>query len=244
MKKMKIILIMALILGVFIPSVNAYGWGFKKNDNHTIPEIGIYKEEIAGTDSYFIGNKSKVYLTFDAGYDNGNIKKIVDILSELDVPATIFCTGDFIVRSPELIKYIDDNNVLVGNHMYSHKEINKISHDELVREINKTEEVYKQITNKEMVKLFRPPKGEFDRKSLMNIKALGYKTFFWSIAYVDWNTKDQKGVDYTYNSVVDNIHDGAIILMHTVSDDNVLALPKIIEMIRSMGYEFDSIENI
>ena len=60
---------------------------------------------------------------------NGNIKKIVDILSELSVPATIFCTGDFIERSPELIKYIDDNNVVVGNHMYSHKEINKISYE-------------------------------------------------------------------------------------------------------------------
>lgn len=225
-------------------NLNAYGWGYKKNKEHAIVDVGIYDREIAGTDSYYIGSEKKIYLTFDAGYDNGNIEKIVNILVKNDVPATVFCTGDFIKRAKDIIKKLDENNITVGNHTYSHKNITKIDDELLEYEIKHTEEVYKEITGKEMAKQFRPPEGQFDKTSLNKVKKLGYKTFFWSIAYLDWDINNQKGFAYTYNSVIDNLHDGAIILMHTVSDDNVLALEKIIQTIKNEGYEFDSLENI
>lgn len=224
--------------------VNAYGWGYNKNKEHAIVDVGIYEREIAGTDSYYVGSKGKIYLTFDAGYDNGNIEKIINILVENDVPSTVFCTGDFIEREKDIIKKLDENNIAVGNHTYSHKNITKISDEILEYEIKHTEELYKEITGKEMVKQFRPPEGQFDKVSLSKVKNLGYRTFFWSIAYLDWDVNNQKGFTYTYNSVIDNLHDGAIILMHTVSDDNVSSLTKIIKTIKNKGYEFDSLENI
>ena len=228
-----------------IPNASAYGWGISKNNQHKVPDVGFYKNEIEGTDSYYVGSEEKkIYLTFDAGYDNGNIEKIVKILKEYEVPATFFSTGDFLERNPDLVKLIDENGLIIGNHMYSHKDITKISDEVLKEEITKVEEIFKSITGKEMIKLFRPPKGEFTKEALLKVKNLGYKTFFWSIAYLDWNTKDQKGEDYTYNSVINNLHDGAIILMHSVSDDNVKCLPKIIEKARTLGYTFDSLENI
>ena len=225
--------------------VGAAGWGFRKNPNHLPPEIGSYQSLIDGTDSFYIGNDpKKIYLTFDAGYDNGTLTSILDVLKDKEVKATFFVTGDFIKRFSELtMKMIEDGHI-VANHSYSHRSINKLSKEELKSDLNKLEDSYYQLTNKEMVKVFRPPKGEFDRQSLMNLKELGYKTVFWSIAFQDWSKEHQKGKEYSYNSVINNLHDGAIILMHTVSTSNSDALPDIIDEIKNQGYEFDLVTNL
>lgn len=246
MKKILMTLSVFMILSLFsITEVNAYGWGLKKNDNHSIPDVGFYDSEIEGTNSFYVGpDEQKIFLTFDTGYDTGNIEKILKILDEENVPATFFCTGDFIEREPEKIRLIDAYKQTVGNHTYSHKNITKISDEMLNLEISKVEELFTKITNKQLPHYFRPPSGEFDKTSLNKIKEKGYYTFFWSIAYYDWDTKNQKGVDYTVNSVINNLHNGAIILMHTVSDDNVKSLKTIISKARELGYEFSDLEYI
>lgn len=245
MKNINRFIILVLLMLVSIPTTNAFGWGFRKNDQHLVPDVGFYQSEIHGTNSYYVGNKQKtVYLTFDCGYDNGNIEKIIKILNDNNVQSTFFCTGDFLERNEHIVNMIVDNGHYIGNHTYSHKEINCIDRSTLIDEITKVEAIYKDITGNEMIKLFRPPKGSFDKKSLDYVKELGYNTFFWSIAYCDWDVNNQKGYDYTFNSVIDNLHDGAIILMHSVSDDNVKALPDIISKTKSLGYSFDSLTNI
>ena len=219
---LKKVLIVLLSLFVFANiQANAYGFGFKKNNNHVKPDIGKYQEILDNTDSYYVGSDEKIiYLTFDAGYDNGVLSSILKTLSDKNIKATFFVTGDFLNREQDLVFEILNNNHLIGNHTYGHKNITKLSNDNIINEIKKLEDKYKEITGKEMPKLFRPPEGEFDKRSLEVVKSMGYKTFFWSVAYDDWNTNNQKGASYGYNKVMSNIHNGAIILLHTVSKDN------------------------
>jgi len=238
MKKIFITFLLFIFSVLFVNSVNAYGFGFSKNNNHKQPYIGKYEEVIAGTDSYYVGSKDErnVYFTFDAGYDNGVLSKILDVLKEKNVQSTFFVTGDFLERESDLVLRIFNEGHIVGNHTYDHKNITKLNKEELKNQITKVEEKYKEITGSEMLYYFRPPAGEFDKNSLMNVKNLGYKTFFWSIAYKDWETNKQHGEKYAIDSVINNLHNGAIILMHTVSEDNLKALPTIIDYVRNEGY--------
>lgn len=227
-----------------IPSTFAYGWGFKRNNNNVPPDIGKYASEIDGTSSYYMGDPDEkiVYLTFDAGYDNGVLGRILDVLNEKNVKSTVFVTGDFIVREHALTIRMANEGHTVGNHTWKHKNITKISFEELSDEIKKVEDAYFKLTNQPMVKYFRPPAGEFNKESLKNVEKLGYSTFFWSLAYKDWETNNQRGADYAINQVMNNLHNGAIILMHTVSTDNLNALPIIIDGIRDAGYEIKNLD--
>lgn len=238
MKKIFIALIVLIFSVCFVNSVDAHGFGLAKNNEHKQPDIGKYANIIEGTDSYYVGSNEEkvVYFTFDAGYDNGVLSQILDVLKEKDVKATIFVTGDFLERETELVKRIVEEGHIIGNHTYNHKNITKLDENGLKKEIEKVEQKYYEITGKEMVKFFRPPAGEFDKQSLLNVKDLGYKTFFWSIAYHDWDVNKQHGSNFAYNAVMNNLHNGAILLMHTVSTDNLGALPKVIDDIRSQGY--------
>ena len=244
-KIIKRLFIVFLLLFMFIGlNVNAYGFGYRKNTDHEQPDIGKYQQEIEGTNSYYVGNKDEktLYLTFDAGYDNGNLSKILDVLKEKDVKATFFVTGDFVNRQPELLKRIVNEGHIVGNHTYHHKNITKLNFDQIKNEIDLLNDKYKEITGYTMSAYFRPPEGEFDRKSLLDLKELGYKTFFWSIAYDDWNTKSQKGPDYAYNKIMSNLHNGGIILLHTVSNDNANILGKVIDDSIKLGFTFKNLD--
>jgi len=243
--KKQIFFVFVLLGFLILPfvSISSYGWGFKRNTDHLPPDIGKYADEISGTNSFYVGSTSEkvVYLTFDAGYDNGNMEKILQTLKEKDVSSTFFVTGDFLVRQSELTKKIVENGHIVGNHSWSHKNITNLSREELTQELKKVEQKYNELTNQEMIKFFRPPAGDFDKQSLNIVKELGYTTFFWSIAFKDW-LNEEKGREYSYNSVVDNLHNGAIILLHTVSKDNLAALPDIIDGIREQGYVIKNLD--
>ena len=212
-----------------------------RRDLHQIPEIGRYQAIIEGTSSYYVGDttKKEVYLTFDAGYDNGEMPKILDTLNTKKVRATFFITGDFVNRFPELCL-----RLAFGNHSYGHRLIPGISAGDLHNEIDKLADKYYRLTGRAMSPYFRPPAGEFDRASLLKVQAMGLKTVFWSIAFRDWLTNEQKGSQHSYDSVIDNLHNGAIILLHTVSQSNSDALGKIIDEIRNQGYVFKTVEEL
>lgn len=245
-KKLSILCILVLSLVLFTSSLSAKGFGFKKNDNHTTPDIGSYRNDLEDTNSHYVGNENEktLYLTFDTGYDNGNLVSILEVLKEKNAPATFFVTGDFVTRFPELLKMIVDNGHTVGNHTYGHKNITFLSADEIINEIQKLEKAYEKVTSKKLSLYFRPPEGEFDKRSLNVVKSLGYHTFFWSIAYADWDTKNQKGADYGFKEVTKQFHNGGIILLHTVSSDNKDSLAMIIDEARKQGYTFEALEKI
>ena len=250
LKMSKSFLVIVIMFTMFFTtsylSLNAYGFGFTKNDDHLVPEIGKYKTILENTDSYYVGdtNQYEVYLTFDAGYDNGELPKILDILDEKNVKASFFLTGDFVKRFPELTIRMAHEGHTICNHTYSHADITKISKEELQVELTKLEEAYHNLTGMYMVKYFRPPEGSFDEKSLSNVNELGYKTVFWSSAYCDWNVNGQKSVEYTKRMYINNLHNGAILLMHSVSSSNREALPSIIDEVRSLGYTFKTVTSL
>lgn len=240
------IFLTSFFLSIATVNGKSYGWGFSKNNNHAQPYIGSYEQEIEDTNSYYVGdeNEKTVYLTFDAGYDNGNLIKILDVLDEKKVVGTFFITGDFLTRFSDLVIEINNRGHIVGNHTWSHKKITQLSFNELKEELTKVEEEYNKLTGDSINHYFRPPEGVFNNESLNIIKQLNYNTIFWSIAYKDWETNKQGNVEKAVNSVIDNLHNGAIILLHTVSEDNVKALPIIIDKIRDNGYEIQSIDNL
>ena len=224
-------------------NIKAAGWGFLKNPNHETPEIGKYKKMIEDTSSYYVGDETQkvVYLTFDAGYDNGQLEKILKVLKEKNVKASFFITGDFVKRFSDLTCQMTNDGHIICNHSYSHRKIQTLSKDELQKDLEKLENAYTSLTNCKLAKCFRPPEGEFSREALKNVQSLGYKTVFWSIAYRDWDTKKQQSVDAAVRSVVDNLHNGAIILLHTVSSTNSESLGLIIDEINKQGYTFKTV---
>ena len=240
----KIIVLVFVMLFTFIAfnyhKVNAYGFGFKRNNDHNVPDIGFYKNIIEENNGYYVGNPKNVYLTFDVGYDNGHLEKYLDILKKENVKATFFVTGDFVKRFSSLLVRMYEDGHLICNHSYSHKTINSLSTEELSNDLTKLENAYFDKIGVKMAKIFRPPEGQFDEKSLKSLKKMGYKTIFWSIAHVDWKNSNIK----SYDNIVNNLHDGAIILLHTVNEDNYQNLSKIINYIKNNGYELATVDKI
>ena len=221
---------------------NKQGWGLKKNKNAP-PDIpketiellkkygGIYKSD----------EEKTLYLTFDEGYENGYTSKILDVLKENKVPAAFFVTGPYIKKEAELIKRMAQEGHIVGNHTVNHPSMPDISDDKIKKELEELSKSYYDLTGKEM-KFFRPPMGEYSERTLDITSKMGYTNVFWSFAYKDWETNNQKGTGYAYNQIMDGVHDGAILLLHAVSKDNAEILDKVIKDLKVQGYTFKSLD--
>lgn len=228
-------------------SNKAHHWGFKKSTNHEPPQAGPEWEELLQTyGSFYIGDTSKknIYLTFDNGYENGYTADILDTLQEKEVPATFFVTGHYLQDQPELVQRMVKEGHIVGNHSWSHPDFTTISDAEIKKELSRVEEAFEQITGQKGMTYLRPPRGIFSERSLAASQQLGYRNVFWSLAFVDWQTDQQKGWTYAYDNITRQIHPGAVILLHTVSSDNAEALPKVIDDLRKEGYAFKSLDDL
>ena len=123
--------------------------------------------------------------------------------------------------------------MMFGNHTVNHKDITAISSEELRKEIMNLHTAIYEKTGYEM-KYFRPPKGEFSECSRAFVQSLGYKTVLWSNAYDDWNTSNQGRSEYGKKKLLDNLHNGCIILLHSTSEDNMILLESFISEARSL----------
>ena len=146
-------------------------------------------------------------------------------------------------NEPELIKRMVKEGHIVGNHTVNHPSMPDLSEEEIANELTELNKSFAELT-KENMKFMRPPMGEFSEKSLAAIQKNGYKTVFWSIAYADWDTNNQKGVDYAVEQVTKQFHNGAVILLHAVSEDNANGLEQIINIAKEQGYTFKSLEDL
>lgn len=184
-----------------------------------------------------------LYLTFDCGWEHNNLTaKILDVLKEKNVPAAFFCTLDHISKQPELIRRMIDEGHIVGNHSANHPSFPSIGRKEMASEIEKTENYLRQNFGY-CAKYFRFPAGEYSESALDLVASLGYMSVFWSVAYNDWNVDSIKGKDYAVKTVLSRLHDGAVILLHSVSQDNAEALGEIIDKARQQGYEFKALSD-
>lgn len=189
-------------------------------------------------------NKKELYLTFDCGYEHDNLtEKVLDTLKEKNVPATFFSTLDHVKAEPELIGRMIKEGHIVGNHSATHPSFATIDREQMAKEIETFENHMREKFGYAS-KFFRFPSGEYTDSALDQIASLGYVSVFWSVAYNDWNTDKIQGKDYAVETVMSRLHNGAIILLHSVSHDNAEALPDIIDKAREQGYEFKSLTDI
>ncbi len=220
------------------------GWGIKRADNHAQPDLGSEnKALIEKYDGIAMGNKDSknVYLTFDMGYEAGYTAKILDTLKANKVKACFFITAHYLNTQPDLVQRMIDEGHIVGNHTVNHKSLPSISDEEVKEEIQKLHTALFEKTGYEM-KYIRPPKGEYSQRVLALSKKLGYTTVMWSLAYDDWDESKQGREEYGKKKILDNVHPGAVILLHATSKDNSNILNDCIKEIKKMGYEFKSLE--
>ena len=183
-----------------------------------------------------------IYLTFDVGYDNGYTEIILDTLKEKEVTATFFCTVDEMKSNPEAIARMINEGHVVGNHTDNHPSMDELTRAEMIAEIKGFDD-YIRTNFGYSSPYFRFPKGEYSEEALDVVGDMGYMSVFWSLAYADWDTDNQKSPQYAHDTVISRMHPGAVILLHAVSRDNAYALSDIIDTAESMGYVFESIEN-
>ncbi|TEB08001.1 Peptidoglycan-N-acetylmuramic acid deacetylase PdaA precursor [Pelotomaculum schinkii] len=227
-------------------SNNKKGWGLKRNDTHQQPEMSASTSAgLSKYGAYWIGgpDEKTLYLTFDEGYENGYTSRILDILKANDVKAAFFVTGHYLKSQPELVKRMVDEGHIVGNHTDSHPSLPGISDEEIKKELQVVEQAYEQLTGRKGMKYLRPPMGEYSERTLAVTRELGYHNIFWSMAFVDW-VPMPGGPDEAYQSVMDNLHNGALILLHAVSKDNTEALDKILKDTKAQGYSFKTLDDL
>ena len=186
-----------------------------------------------------------IYLTFDAGYENGNTPAILDALKKHQVPAAFFIVGNYLETSPDLVKRMVDEGHIVANHTYHHPDMSKISSkDAFQKELTDLETLYTDVTGQTMPKYYRPPQGKYSESNLQMAKDLGYTTFFWSLAYVDWYQDKQPTSEEAFKKLLGRIHPGAVVLLHSTSSTNAAILDELLTKWEEMGYTFRSIDEL
>ncbi len=230
----------------------AVGWYCTRNKDHkqplAAPELR-YVEEYGGyyvDKRYGDGNPEKVvYLTFDAGYENGNVEKILDIMKEEKVTGAFFILGNLVTKNTDLVRRMADEGHIVCNHTNRHKDMTTVgSLEEFKSELDTLENIYREYTGREMAKYYRPPEGKFNESSMRYANALGYKTIFWSFAYADWDNAKQMSPEAAKKKIMDNIHNGAVILLHPTSATNAEILGDVIRDLKSQGFRFGTLDEL
>lgn len=214
-------------------------WGLGFGTEGKPPTGNASAEELKKYDAYFIGDTTQntIYLTFDCGYENGNTEPILDALKKHDVKATFFVVGNFLETSPEIVKRMIAEGHTVGNHTYHHLDMSSISSmDAFKKETQDVENLFEQITGTPITKFYRPPQGKYNIENLKMAQELGYHTFFWSLAYVDWYQDKQPTKDEAFGKLLKRIHPGAIVLLHSTSSTNAQILDELLTKWEEMGY--------
>lgn len=228
-------------------AIETGSWGLSFREEGKEPVGNASRQALESYDAVYVGDgKEKViYLTFDAGYENGNTDAILDALKKHQAPATFFLVGNYIETSPDLVKRMVAEGHTVGNHTCHHPNMSQISTKEAFeKELKDLEALYEKTTGQPMTKFYRPPQGKYNETNLQMAKDMGYRTFFWSLAYVDWYENDQPTREEAFEKLLGRIHPGAIVLLHSTSKTNGEILDELLTKWEEMGYHFDSLSNL
>ena len=249
--------ILGSMLGVFtgrIPrsqktssAAQSTGWGLSFQEEGKRPAGNASIDDLKQYNAYYASDTDQkiIYLTFDAGYENGNTPAILDALKKHQAPAVFFVVGNFIKDNPDLIRRILAEGHIIGNHTMTHPDLPQISSmDTFQKELQDVEELYTSLTGEAMTKFYRPPRGIYSTENLSMAKELGYSTFFWSLAYVDWIQDQQPSREEAFQKLLTRIHPGAIVLLHNTSSTNAEILDELLTRWEEMGYEFHSLKEL
>lgn len=242
----KVTILTMLFMLIYSSTVHGYGWGFKPTENEQGPDVGKYEQIIENHFAYYaeFTKEKNIYITFDNGYEQGYTESILAILKKHDVPATFFVTGHYVASEPKLVQQMVEDGHIIGNHSYSHPDFTKMNKQAIKKELDRLESEVAKVTNQKETVYVRPPRGTFNENTLKWMDELGYIHVFWSVAFKDWEVNRQQGWKYAYNQIMKQAHPGAIVLLHTVSEDNASALEKAIVDLKDRGYKFKSLDEL
>lgn len=225
----------------------AANWGLSFQEEGQRPVGNATVAELQPYHAYYAQdtNEKIIYLTFDCGYENGNTPAILDALKKHQVSATFFTVGTFLEAEPDLVKRMIAEGHTLGNHTWHHPDMSAISTiDAFSEELSSTADAYRQITGEEMPHYYRPPQGKYSTENLQMAKDLGYSTFFWSLAYVDWYQDNQPSKEEAFAKLLGRIHPGAIVLLHNTSSTNAAILDELLTRWEEMGYHFGTLQEL
>ena len=248
-------LIILVVICLNVISFSSYAaaasnWYVKRSGNKR-PSIPEEHKIVEKYNSYYIDKKlcdnspeKKIYLTFDAGYENGNVEKILNILKEKKVPAAFFLLDHIIIKNTDIVLRMTEEGHTVCNHTKNHADMSKLTEEQIIKNITDLEKIYEQKTEKQMSKYFRFPEGRYSENALATVSSLGYKTVFWSFGYADWDDKKQPDENAAFEKIIKNTHNGEVILLHPTSSTNVKILPRLIDEWKKLGYSFGTLDEL
>ena len=243
-----VVIALAVSVSVFASSALSTGsWGLSFRQEGAPPIGNAGKDQLRQYQAAYIGNTSEkvLYLTFDAGYENGCTAKILDTLKEKQVPAAFFLVGNYIRQSPDLVRRMVAEGHTVGNHTMHHYDMSRLSDKaSFSKELTDLEALYKETVGQELPKYYRPPQGIYSEENLKMAQELGYKTLFWSLAYVDWNNDAQPTREAAFAKLLPRTHNGAVVLLHSTSKTNAEILGELIDKWKEAGYRFGTLEEL
>lgn len=243
-------LCVALALAVYVMHsavLETASWGLNFRTEGAAPNGPASTAQLSKYDAVYLGktNEKVIYLTFDAGYENGSTAKILDVLKKHEVPAAFFLVGNYIEKNADLVRRMVAEGHTVGNHTMHHYDMSKLSDKAAFqKELTDLENLYKEVIGSDMPKFYRPPQGIYSEDNLKMAKEMGYKTVFWSLAYVDWNNDSQPTAEYAFSKLLPRTHDGMVVLLHSTSATNAEILDELLAKWEDMGYRFAQIEEL
>ena len=249
---LSVCLLCGLLLQPCYAEKQGFSWYCVHAKGHVQPRADAslaFVEELGG---YYIDHKHEaqdepdkvIYLTFDAGYENGNVAKILDILKEEKVPSAFFVLGNLIKHDTALVKRMAEEGHLVCNHTVRHKDMSRADDETFLTELKDLEKLYEERTGYQMAAYYRPPEGRFSRENLVCAKENGYKTIFWSFAYPDWDNGRQMSLEKAKAMILDNAHNGEVMLLHPTSETNAAILMDVIRELKAQGYRFGTLDEL
>jgi peptidoglycan-N-acetylmuramic acid deacetylase len=251
--KVMALICIAVFLAIQVSATEINSWYCVRNKNHNQPTLAkewkmIEKYDVFWVDkarSDFSSDDKVVYLTFDAGYENGNVEKIVDVLNKENVKGVFFVLDNILLKNKDLITKMIENGHTVANHTAKHKNMTKIKDkNEFERELKSLEELYEREYGEKMARIYRPPEGRVNEQNLIWLESLGYKTVMWSFAYADWDNDRQMSPEKAKEKILENLHNGEVMLLHPTSSTNAEIIEDLIKTLKAQGFRFGEIEEL
>ena len=243
-------IVLAFGLTVYIfwdAAMETISWGLSFRQEGAPPVAPSNQQNLRKLDAAYLGDTGEpvIYLTFDAGYENGSTEVILDILKKHEVKAAFFLVGNYIEKNADLVRRMVEEGHIVGNHTMHHRDMSKLTDKaEFQKELTDLETLFRDITGKEMPKFYRPPQGIYSEENLRMAKELGYRTVFWSLAYMDWDNDKQPTREEAFQKLIPRIHNGAVVLLHSTSKTNGEILDELLTRWKEMGYRFGTVDEL
>ena len=238
----------ALVIGIgglLTSAIPTGSWGLSFREEGAAPLGNAGSEALKQYDAAYLGDPGEkvLYLTFDAGYENGCTAQILDTLKKHDVKAAFFLVGHYIEKNADLVRRMTEEGHTVGNHTMHHPDMSRLTDKAAFqKELTDLEDLYKEKTGQDLPKYYRPPQGLYSQENLKMARDLGYKTVFWSLAYVDWNNGAQPSREEAFAKLLPRTHNGAVVLLHSTSRTNAEILDELLTKWKAEGYTFGSLD--